>query len=380
MSYLMFWPTFSTAGSARIGRRAASVAASSSTSRPGRPAHRQVIGLARLPARTTARPGRPGAGRSRSSRCRRRTAAAGSARRGTSRTPRAYRPRDSRPPRSAPARAARPRLRRPARRGTGGTRTRCRAPSGPRRRAAGSCSASQSSASGRSSRSVTSCAGPPGGLGVLAQALLLLRALDPVDVRQELVERAELLEKRGGDSLRRCRARPGRCRPSRRSGPGSRRPGRGGCPIPSRGPAASITLFLRRLRMRIWSLINWRASLSAVTMKTSSPRSSPRRARVAITSSASIPGSIEHRDAKALEHPADHRDLRDQVDGHLLAVRLVLGVDAPSETPARRRRRPPPGSRACGPCTRLSRSRKIPKTACVGCPAGPVISGIAWKT
>ena len=50
MSYLMFWPTFSIAGSARIGRSAASVADSSSTLATGRPAHGQVIGLAGLPA------------------------------------------------------------------------------------------------------------------------------------------------------------------------------------------------------------------------------------------------------------------------------------------------------------------------------------------
>ena len=41
--------------------------------------------------------------------------------------------------------------------------------------------------------------GPPGRLGVLAQALLLLGALDLVDIRQQVVERAELLEERGGE-------------------------------------------------------------------------------------------------------------------------------------------------------------------------------------
>ena len=36
--------------------------------------------------------------------------------------------------------------------------------------------------------------GPPGGLGVLAEVLLALGAGDLVDVRQQVVERAELLE------------------------------------------------------------------------------------------------------------------------------------------------------------------------------------------
>ena len=42
----------------------------------------------------------------------------------------------------------------------------------------------------------------------------------------------------------------------------------------------------------MWSVSNCRASLSAVQIVTSSPRSSPRRARVAITSSASAPSCI----------------------------------------------------------------------------------------
>ena len=144
--------------------------------------------------------------------------------------------------------------------------------------------------------------------------------------------------------------------------------------------AASITLFLRRLSSRTWSLINWRASLSAVTMKTSSPALLAAAGQGRDHVVGLHPGLDDHGHPKPLEDAADDRDLRDQVDGHLLTVRLVLGVDLRAEDRARRRRRPPPGSRACGPCTRFNRSRKIPKTACVGCPAGPVISGIAWKT
>ena len=65
------------------------------------------------------------------------------------------------------------------------------------------------------------------------------------------------------------------------------------------------------------------------------PRSSARRARVAMTSSASIPAHDENGDAKALEHAADHGDLRHQVGGHFLAVGLVVGIDVRAEDAAR---------------------------------------------
>ena len=97
-------------------------------------------------------------------------------------------------------------------------------------------------------------------------------------------------------------------------------------------------------------------------------------------SSASIPGSIRTGTWKPSKTRRMTRDLGDEVGGHLGPVGLVVGEDLRAEHRARRRRRRRPGSRACGPASRLSMSRKMPKTAWVGCPAGPVISGIAWKT
>ena len=55
------------------------------------------------------------------------------------------------------------------------------------------------------------------------ERLLHLRPGDLVDVGEQVVERAELLEQLGG-RLRRCRARRGRCPPSRRRASGSRPP------------------------------------------------------------------------------------------------------------------------------------------------------------
>ena len=42
-------------------------------------------------------------------------------------------------------------------------------------------------------------------------------------------------------------------------------------------------------------------------------------------------GHHQHGHPEPLEHAADHRDLRDQVGGHLGPVRLVLGVDLRAE-------------------------------------------------
>ncbi len=81
----------------------------------------------------------------------------------------------------------------------------------------------------------------------------------------------------------------------------------------------------------MWSSISCRASLSAVQMKTSSPRSSPRRARVAITSSASTPGCISDRDPEPLEDAPDHGDLGDEVVGHRASVGLVVGEELGAE-------------------------------------------------
>ncbi len=99
--------------------------------------------------------------------------------------------------------------------------------------------------------------------------------------------------------------------------------------------AASMSLFLRRLKMRTWSLINWRASLSAVTMKTSKPAFLGAAGEGGDHVVGLHPGLDEHRHAKSLEDPADHRDLRHQVDGHLLAVGLVFLIDVRAKHPAR---------------------------------------------
>ena len=156
MSYLTFCPTFSMAGSARIGRRAAERRRLVEPSRSLRPADRQVIGLALLPARTTGPPARPGAGRARWSRCRCRTWAAAAARRGTRRTTPGCRPAGSRRPTAARPRAA------AAAGGPSSSRNPWK-PHSMQRASRASRSggwvlrASQSSSSGRSSRRVTSC-------------------------------------------------------------------------------------------------------------------------------------------------------------------------------------------------------------------------------
>ena len=235
MSYLMFWPTFSTRGIGqdRLQSRRAS-RAGSSTAAMHRPAHRHVIGLARLPAERQADQVGPQAGRSRSSRCRCRTsAAARSSARNVARTLGRVDQRDSRPPRRLrpfSGRAAPSSSRKPWK-----PHSMHRARSALDVRRAGlECLPVELERQVVAERHQP--AGAAGRLGVLAQALLLLRALDLVDVREQVVERAELLEERRRRSLRRCPGRRDVVRPRPRSGPGNRRPGRGGCPSPFRAP------------------------------------------------------------------------------------------------------------------------------------------------
>ena len=127
---------------------------------------------------------------------------------------------------------------------------------------------------------------------MLAEGLLLLGALYPAGVCEQVVERAELAEEGAGEAL----ADTGHARDviDGVAGQGQEIDDLVGADSPFLlEPRGVHDLVLAEVEMRICSLINWRASLSAVTMKTSRPRSWPRRARVAITSSASIMGSMK---------------------------------------------------------------------------------------
>ena len=189
--------------------------------------------------------------------------------------------------------------------------------------------------------------GPPGRLGVLAQALLLLGPLDLLDVRQQVVERAELLE----EGRRESRADAGDARDVVDGVAGE------GEEVDDLvGADAPVLLERRRVDHRVLAQVE-----DPDVVGSELPRVLVGRADEDVEPALfAAPGQggddvvglhsrlDQDGDLEPLEDAADHGDLRDQVGGHLRPVGLVLGDRSPSGRPARRRRRPPPGSRACG--------------------------------
>ena len=186
--------------------------------------------------------------------------------------------------------------------------------------------ASHSRAIGRSSFRSDELAGAERGLLVFAQGLLFLGAFDLSGVFEQVIERVELAQEAAGEA-RTDSGHAGNVI-HRVAGKGQEIDDLIGADAPFFAEAAaSMTLFLRMLKIRICSPINWRASLSAVTIRTSRPRSAPRRARVAITSSASTMGSVKTGTRKPSKTRLMTGNLRDKVVGHFLAVGLVFGKD-----------------------------------------------------
>ena len=182
---------------------------------------------------------------------------------------------------------------------------------------------------------------------MVAEVLLALGAGDLVDVRQQVLERAELLEQLGAG----LQADAGDARDvvDGVAGQGEQVDDLVGADAPVGLQAGDVEdLCLRRLKIRIWSSSSCRASLSAVQMKTSSPRSA-RRAGPGWRSRRrppSPPGSGPGR-----ETPRTPGGSPGSAASGRRASRRAGPCSrrtAPSGRPAPGRRTRRPGSRACG--------------------------------
>ena len=235
-------------------------------------------------------------------------------------------------------------------------------------------SASQSSSSGRSSRSATSCS-PGGRLGVGDAGSPAASRRRPGDVGKQVLERVELLI----SLVASLDPDPWHARDVVDGVPGEREQSTtwsGRMPHSAFRPAHVERLpACAGSRSGCGRPRSWRASLSAVQIDDVEP---------AFLAAAGEGGDDvvglhalddQHGDPEGLEDPSDHVDLGDEVVGHRGPVGPCTPRRSRTGRRARGRRRRPRDSRACGPASRLSRSRKIPKTALVGCPAGPVIRG-----
>ena len=333
MSYLIFWPTFSTLRVAQDGPQAPRGSPLVEQVRSGRPAHRQVIGLARLPAKRQPDQigpqgvDRGGLGVDAKPRL------LFSARPGKPRTARAYRRCGKWPPS-----------------GSFGERQ-CRCCRGTelvtepvepafgaeafKRLDVGRLGLEHVPIERRAEdrRAASRAAERAGGLGVLAKTLLFLGPLHLVDIGQKIVERAELLEKRGREAL----ADPGHAGDVVDGVAGQRQE------IDDLvGADAPFLLKLDGVHELVLAQVE-DADLVADQLAGVLVGGDDEDVESAFLGSAGKgrddvvglhPGSDEHRDPKTLESAADHRDLRHQVDRHFLAVRLVVLRRSPSETPA----------------------------------------------
>ena len=176
--------------------------------------------------------------------------------------------------------------------------------------------------------------GPAGRLGVIAQALLLLRPLDPFDLVQEPVERAELLDQGRGVHL--ADQRDARDVVHGVAGQGEEVDDlvRADSPILLEG--RGVHLLLRPQIEQADLIADQLARVLVgrddedVQPSLLGPTGQGRDHVVGLH-----PLLDQDRNPEPLEHPADHGDLRHEVRRHLRAVGLVFRIDLGTEDPAR---------------------------------------------